>query len=85
VYLYAVKHGDWRVNAAVIASLIPIAVFANLLRVGLLVLITHYFGFEAGQGFLHDGAGLFMFAVALGCVFLVDIVALTAFRRRGAP
>lgn len=85
VYLYAVKHGDWRVNAAVIASLIPIAIFANLLRVGLLVLITHYLGFEAGQGFLHDGAGLFMFAVALGCVFLVDIIALKAFAQRSAP
>jgi exosortase len=82
VYLYAVKHGDWRVNAIVIALLVPIAILANLLRVCLLVLITYFLGYEAGQGFLHDGAGLFMFAIALGCVFLVDACALALFSRR---
>ncbi|NWG91738.1 MAG: exosortase, partial [Parvularculaceae bacterium] len=50
VYLYAVKHGDWRVNALVIAALVPIAIAANVLRVAALVLITHHFGYDAGQG-----------------------------------
>ena len=83
VYLYAVKHADWRVNAIVLASLIPIAIIANIARVALLVLITWFMGFDAGQGFLHDGAGLLMFAVALALVFAIDALAAAAFLRRG--
>ncbi len=83
VYLHMVKHADWRVNAAVLASLIPIAVIANICRVALLVVITWFMGFDAGQGFLHDGAGLLMFAIALALVFAVDALALFVFARRG--
>lgn len=82
VYLYAVKHADWRINALVFASLIPIAIVANIARVALLVLITNFMGFDAGQGFLHDGAGLLMFAVALALVFAVDSFGVFLFRRR---
>lgn len=85
VYLYAVKHADWRVNALVLASLIPIAIIANIARVALLVLITWFMGFDAGQGFLHDGAGLLMFAVALALVFAVDGLAVFFFLRRRKP
>jgi exosortase len=81
VYLYMIKHRDWRVNAAVLLSLIPIAVAANVVRVMLLVLITYNFGFDAGQGFLHDGAGLLMFAVALSLVFAIDGLAVFLFVR----
>ncbi|MFN0023134.1 MAG: exosortase/archaeosortase family protein [Parvularculaceae bacterium] len=83
VYLYAVKHRDWRINAAVIASLIPIAIIANICRIALLVLITYFMGFDAGQGFLHDGAGLLMFAVALALVFAIESVAALLWLRRG--
>lgn len=84
VYLYAVKHRDWRVNAIVLASLVPIAIVANILRVMALTLITYFLGYDAGQGFMHDGAGLLMFAAALGFVFLVDWLALLALSRRRA-
>lgn len=82
VYLYAVKHADWRINACVIAALVPIAIAANILRVAALVLITYGWGYDAGQGFLHDGAGFLMFAVALGLVFVVDGLAMRLFGRR---
>lgn len=82
VYLYAVKHRDWRISLIVVASLIPIAIAANILRVMALVLITYYLGYDAGQGFLHDGAGLLMFAAALALVFLIDAAALFAFTTR---
>jgi len=86
VYLYAVKHQDWRVNAVVLATLVPIAIAANILRVTALVLITYFLGYDAGQGFLHEGAGLLMFAAALALVLLIDAVALLAFvRRPGGP
>lgn len=84
VYLYAAKHKDWRINAVVLASLVPIAIVANILRVMTLTLITYYLGYDAGQGFMHEGAGLLMFAAALGLVFLIDGLALLAFSRRDA-
>jgi exosortase len=54
------------------ASVIPIAVFSNFIRVIILILISYYLGESAAQGFLHDFAGLTMFAVALVTVFLID-------------
>ncbi len=55
-------------------SVIPIAVFSNFVRVLILILITYYLGESAAQGFLHDFAGLTMFAVALLTVFVIDSV-----------
>lgn len=75
VYLFAVKRRSPLVNAAVILSLVPIAIAANLARVAILVLITHYLGYDAGQSFLHETAGLVMFAAALAGVFLIDWLA----------
>lgn len=83
VYLYVVKHADWRINAVVFASLIPIAIAANILRVAALTLITLFLGYDAGQGFMHEGAGLLMFAAALALVFAVDAAAI-AFFSKGA-
>lgn len=82
VYLQMIKHKDWSVNMAVLIALVPIAVLANICRVMLLVLITYFGGFDAGQGFLHDGAGLVMFAVALALVFAIDSLALFLVMRR---
>ncbi|HJR82442.1 MAG TPA: exosortase V [Sphingomicrobium sp.] len=53
-------------------SVIPIAIFSNFVRVLILILITYYLGESAAQGFLHDFAGLTMFAVALITVFVID-------------
>lgn len=47
------------------AAVIPIAIAANVVRIVALALITFYFGDEAGQGFLHEMAGVVVFAVAL--------------------
>lgn len=55
-------------------SVIPIAVFSNFVRVLILILITYYLGESAAQGFLHDFAGLTMFAVALLTVFVIDSI-----------
>ena len=53
-------------------SVIPIAIFSNFIRVLILILITYYLGESTAQGFLHDFAGLTMFAVALLTVFVID-------------
>lgn len=60
--------------AVIALSVIPIAVFSNFIRVIVLILITYYLGEAAAQGFLHDFAGLTMFAVALLTVFVIDSI-----------
>lgn len=54
--------------------ILPIAVAVNLVRVIMLILITYYLGEAAGQGFLHEVAGLSMFLLALILIHLVDLV-----------
>lgn len=81
IYLRLANRKSKRTILAVAASLIPIAIVANLVRVLALVLITYFGGYDAGQGFMHHAAGLMMFALALGGVFLVDQVSATAWER----
>jgi len=74
-YVY-LRHRSNPVAFLVIAlAAIPVAVISNFVRVLVLVLITYYLGDAAAQGFLHDFAGLLMFAVALLTIFGVDKLA----------
>lgn len=71
-YVY-LRHRSNVVAFLVIAvAAIPVAIVSNFVRVLALVLITYYFGDAAAQGFVHDFAGLLMFAVALLAIFAVD-------------
>jgi exosortase len=82
-YVY-LRHRSNLIAFLVVASAaIPIAMFANFVRVIALVLITYYFGEAAAQGFVHDFAGLLMFAVALFAVFAIDKLATPLYGRRG--
>jgi len=56
-----------------LASILPVAFAANIVRVIILVLITYYLGDEAGQGFLHGTAGMVLMLVALSLFFALDI------------
>ncbi|MDE2401339.1 MAG: exosortase B [Burkholderiales bacterium] len=44
--------------------ILPISFVSNVIRVIVLVLVTYYFGDEAGQGFVHGFAGILLFMVA---------------------
>lgn len=44
---------------------LPIAFFANTLRIIVIVMIGHFYGVEAAEGFFHNFSGMFMFVVAL--------------------
>jgi exosortase len=67
------RHRSNLLSFIVIAlAVIPIAIFSNFVRVVTLILVTYYFGESAAQGFIHDFAGLTMFAVALVAVFALD-------------
>jgi exosortase B len=65
LFMYVVARRSRLHNAIMIASMLPIAFVANILRVIALVVITYRFGDEAGQGFLHGAAGTMLFLVAL--------------------
>jgi len=51
--------------ALMLAAILPVAFVANVVRVITLVMITWYFGDEAGQGMAHGAAGMILFVVAL--------------------
>ncbi len=84
-YVY-LRHGSNPLAFALMClAVIPVAVFANLVRVMVLILVTYYFGNSAAQGILHDGAGLLLFAVALVTIFAIDRLLsplINRFRRR---
>jgi exosortase B len=73
-YLYLMQRQSWLHNGVILASLLPIAFCANIVRVIFLVLITYHFGDAAGQGFLHGFSGMVLFVVALLLILLLDVV-----------
>lgn len=72
LYLYVMHHSSWLRNGIIIASLLPIAFVANILRVMILVLLTYHFGDEVGQGFLHEFAGVLLFFASLIFILALD-------------
>jgi len=74
LYLYLMRHKSWLHNAIMLASTLPIAFAANIIRVLALVLVTYHFGDAAGQGFLHDAAGIVLLLVALTILLSLDAV-----------
>ena len=63
--------------------IIPISFISNVTRVMILVLITYYFGDEAGQGFMHGFAGMVLFGVALLLTYGVDRLLAARFDEHG--
>jgi exosortase len=59
-------------KAVLIASILPIAILANLLRILLLLLLTYHGGDSVAQGFAHDLAGIFTFALSVGGMLCLE-------------
>ncbi len=72
VYLYVTPKPGFGRNAILLASILPIAILANVLRVLLLVLITYHFGYAAGQGFAHTFAHILLFLAAVALLVGID-------------
>jgi len=73
-YLSLIPHVRRARQIALALLILPISFISNVARVMVLVLITYYFGDEAGQGFLHDFAGIFLFVVATILTIGVDSI-----------
>ena len=81
-YVYLRHRSNFTAFVVISLAAIPVAIISNFVRVLVLVLVTYHFGDSAAQGFVHDFAGLLMFAVALLTVFGLDQLATPLFLRR---
>jgi exosortase B len=72
LYMHLMKYTSVGRNVTLAVALVPIAFMANICRVMILVLVTYYFGDEAGQGFVHGFAGMVLFMVALVFMLIMD-------------
>ena len=82
LYLYLMQRNSWLHNVLILASLLPIAFLANIVRVIILVLVTYHFGDAAGQGFVHGFSGLMMFMIALIIIIALDTILAMIFKPR---
>jgi len=71
LFLYLMQYRSRLRNILMLASILPIAFFANVIRVMLLVLVTYHFGDNAGHA-LHEYAGILLFILALLLLFAFD-------------
>ena len=69
-------------NLTLALLIIPISFLANVTRVMMLVLVTYHFGDAAGQGFIHEFAGIVLFLVGLALILLTDRLLRLPFKGR---
>lgn len=73
-YMSVVQHTNQMRNVLLATLIIPISFISNVTRVIVLVLVTYYFGDEAGQGFVHNFAGILLFMVATALTIGTDSI-----------
>lgn len=71
-YVYMRHQANWRYALLLALLILPVAIFTNFVRVLILILLTYHAGDAVAQGFLHNFAGLTMFAIALLTIFALD-------------
>lgn len=69
-------------NVIMLASILPIAFVANIIRVLVLMLVTYHFGDAAGQGYLHGAAGIVLLMTSLTVLLVLDAVLARIIRPR---
>jgi len=72
LYMNVMRHESPMRNALLATLIVPISFASNVTRVIVLALITYYWGDEAGQGFVHQFSGMFLFMTALMLIIGVD-------------
>jgi exosortase B len=73
-YMSVAGHANKLRNMLLALLILPISFVSNVIRVCVLVLVTYYFGDEAGQGFVHDFAGILLFMLATALTIGVDSI-----------
>jgi exosortase B len=83
LYMNLMRYTSKMRNILLLILIVPISFGANVIRVMILILVTYYFGDAAGQGFLHDLAGMTLFMVALVLLLVTDWVLGKFFKDNG--
>ena len=65
------SNGDWARKGIILASAIPIAIIANILRVSGTGILAHFFGARVARGFMYEFSGLAVFVFGFVLLFLV--------------
>lgn len=84
-YMSVVAHASKLRNILLAVFILPISFVSNVVRVCTLVLVTYYFGDAAGQGFVHQFAGVVLFMVATVLTISVDSLLGLFFRSPADP
>lgn len=71
-YVHVLHRSSLRYSIFLIAIIIPVAIFVNIIRVVVLILLTYYFGDAVAQGFLHATTGIILFGLAVVIIFGID-------------
>lgn len=66
-YFFSVAY--WK-RAIIVISSIPITIFMNSFRIGVIGVLVEYGGIEQAQGFLHDFEGWVVFMFSIGLILL---------------
>lgn len=73
-YMSMMGYTNPKRNILIALLILPISFASNVIRVITLVLVTYYFGDEAGQGFVHGFAGIMLFMIATMLTVATDTV-----------
>lgn len=82
-YLSVMQYANPIRNLILAMLIVPISFISNVTRVITLVLVTYYLGDEAGQGFVHNFAGILLFMIATALTIGTD--ALIGITMRNSP
>ncbi|MCC5794931.1 MAG: VPLPA-CTERM-specific exosortase XrtD [Chromatiales bacterium] len=63
--------GRWWQRALLFVATIPITVFMNSFRIGVIGILVNFWGIEQAEGFLHDFEGWVVFMASVGILFLM--------------
>lgn len=74
IFVYLSK-GSWTQKIIVLASAVPIALSANILRISGTGILAHFYGDKVARGFLHDFSGFAVFFFGL-VLLLIEYVIL---------
>ncbi len=83
LYMNLMNYTSRARNTILALCIVPISFASNVIRVIILVLVTYYYGDEAGQGFIHGFAGMVLFAVAMVLTYGMDRLLAARFDDKG--
>ena len=72
---YFYKDALWK-KIVIVASTVPITVFMNSVRIGVIGVLVEYWGIDMAEGFLHDFEGWIIFMVCFA-ILLIEMALLT--------